>query len=93
MLGMRGLRPRGIIATVVRRLELFVVPWPQVMIVTNDMRLGGAFSPNLIGPTPAGLAQGMGAIPPAGWPNGVGDELPFGTRNIIGSLNSNNWRV
>jgi len=38
----------------------------------------GAFFPNLIGPTLTGLAQGMEAIPPAGWPNGIGDELPFG---------------
>jgi hypothetical protein len=93
MLDLRQIRPRGVLATVVRRLEMFHVPEPQLLIVTDDVRLGGIFSPIIVGPTPAGLSQGIGGAPPALWPNGPGDELPSGVRDIDGSWDPNNWRL
>jgi hypothetical protein len=92
MLGLREIRPHGIFATVVRRLQMLRVPTPNLLIVTNDVRLGGVYSPTLLGPTPAVLAHGMG-VPHAQWPNGAGDRLPFGVRYTPGSTDRNNWRV
>lgn len=92
MLGLREIRPRGIFATVVRCLQMFRVPTPNILIVTNDVCLGGVYSPTLLGPTPAALAHGMG-MPHVQWPNGPGDRLPFGVRNAPGSNNPNNWRI
>jgi hypothetical protein len=93
MMSLREIRPRGILATVVRRLQMHRVPTPHVFIVTNDIRLGGNLSPTLIGPTPALLTQGMGVVPPPNWPNGPGDRLPFGVRNIPPSHNPFNWLI
>ena len=93
MMLMREIRPRGIFASVVRRLQMFRITQPHLFVVTNDIGLGGVFSPTLIGPTPAVLAQGMGVAPPAPWPNGHGDRLPYGLRSIHGSFDPNNWRL
>src|ERR1700676_5318848 len=62
MMLMREIRPRGIFASV-QRLQMFHVTTPHLFIFTNDISLGSVFSPTLIGPTPAVLAQGMGAPP------------------------------
>ena len=93
MMALRTIRPLGIFATVVRRLEMFHVPHPLVLVTTNSIRLGGIYSPTLVSPTPTGLAQGMGGAPPAPWPNGPGDSLPPGVRNLPGSLIADNWRL
>jgi hypothetical protein len=93
MMHLRNIPPRGVLATVVRRMEMFAIPLPNIFIVTNDIRLGGFLSPGLLGPTPAGLAQGLGAVPPPPWPNGPGDELPLGVRALPPSFNPNNWRM
>lgn len=91
MLGMRALRPKGVLATTIRPLEMFAVP--VHLIVTNNISLGGAFSPDLVGPTPAGLAHDLGEVPPEHWPHGPGDSLPFGVRGNLNSMIPNNWRV
>jgi len=93
MMDLRGTRPPGVFATVVRCLQMYHVPRRRVLMVTNRVQLGGVSSPTLLGPTPAALAQGMGHIPPAPWPNGPGDRLPFGVRRVPTSLDPNNWRV
>lgn len=93
MMNFREIRPQGVFATVVRRLQMYRVPRRHVLMVTNQVRLGGILSPVLVGPTPAALAQGMGHIPQAPWPNGPGDQLPFGVRRVPTSLDPNNWRV
>jgi virulence-associated protein VapD len=92
MLATRRIRPLGILATVVRRLQMFHVT-PHIFIVTNRIRLGGVFSPTLLGPTPSLLAQGMGAPPPPNWPNGPADHLPLSVRNVQSSMNPNSWRL
>ena|ERR1700689_5433339 len=78
MMRLREIRPHGVFATVVRRLQMYRVPRRRMLMVTHRIRLGGNLSPNLVGPTPAGLALGMGQPPPANWPNGQGDQLPLG---------------
>ena len=93
MMGLRSIRPHGVFATVVRRLQMFRVPRRHVLVVTNQVRLGGIFSPNLLGPTPADLAVGIGHIPPANWPNNQGDRLPPGVRQGPTSWNADNWRI
>lgn len=87
MLSLRGIRPRGVLATVLQRMEMFSIPHPHSFIVTNNLQLGGLYSPALLGPTPAGLSEGMGAPPPPPWPNGPGDRLPFGVRPGNASFN------
>ena len=61
MVSLREVRPslRGILATVVRRLAMFTIPTPDVFIIMDDVRLGGVFSSDLMGPTP-GLAEEVG---------------------------------
>jgi hypothetical protein len=93
MMSLREIRPLGIFATVVRRLEMIHVPLPHLLDVTDAVQLGGIFSPTLVGPTPTGLARGMGVAPPAPWPNGPGDILPVGVRPLPPSFITNNWRL
>ena len=92
-MGLRSIRPHGVFATVVRRPQMFRVPRRHVLVVTNQVRLGGIFSPNLLGPTPADLAVGIGHIPPANWPNNRGGRLPPGVRQGPTSWNADNWRI
>jgi hypothetical protein len=61
MVSLREVRPRGILATVVRRLAMFTIPTPDVFIIMDDVRLGGVFSSDLMGPTP-GLAEEVGEV-------------------------------
>ena len=91
MLGMRALRPKGVLATTIRRLDMFTVP--VHLDVTSNNSLGGIFSPELVGPTPANLALGLGGVPPEHWPHGPGDTLPFGVQDNLNSMIPNNWRV
>jgi len=57
--------PKGILVSVVQCLQMFHIMEPHLFILTNDVGLGGVFSPTLIGLTPAALAQGMGVALPA----------------------------
>ena len=45
-----------------KAIQMFYIPFPELMIVTDNMWLGGDFSPNLIEPTPINL---------------VPDQVPF----------------
>lgn len=77
MLQLRAIRPAGIIPAVLHELEMAQVP--VVMTVGADVILGGAFSPNLLGLTPAnlvpananGINGGPPAMPPAAMPSGA----------------------
>jgi hypothetical protein len=95
MTDLREIRPRGIISTVLRRLEMFEVTLPNLFIVTQDVQLGGNLSPRLLGPTPANLAHGPQlGVPPGMWPTGPNDALPFGVRHVFPEAwDHNNWRV
>ncbi|PPR05275.1 hypothetical protein CVT26_011440 [Gymnopilus dilepis] len=97
MVTLRRIKPRGVLASTVRAMQMFRIP-RDVFIVTQEIALGGAFSPGLIGPTPRMLAQNA-ALPtrhmPPGWPANPG-ELPQGTRCqghfMVTSSNGANWR-
>jgi hypothetical protein len=51
---------------------MFAVTVQDVYIAADDIRLGGVYSPGLLGPTPEGLAHSMGAVPPANPPYDAG---------------------
>jgi hypothetical protein len=56
MYDLRLITPFGVFASIIKHLEMFYIPLhiPE-MIATNNVRLGGIHSPNLLGPTPAAL--------------------------------------
>ena len=95
MMALREIHPRGILATSVRALQMFRIPL-EVMIVTDDVQLGGVYSPNLTGVTPRNLtiaAAQPGHQMPHGWP-ATRAQLPKGTRytgNFASSMNGSNW--
>ncbi|KII91177.1 hypothetical protein PLICRDRAFT_27942 [Plicaturopsis crispa FD-325 SS-3] len=90
MLALRETEPRGIFASVLRRLQLFQIR-ADFCIVTDDVRLGGQFSPIPIGPTPAGLVPpGMGTpVPAAQWP--PFGHLPSGVIPGNDAMDPLNW--
>ncbi|KAI0057552.1 hypothetical protein BV25DRAFT_1775473, partial [Artomyces pyxidatus] len=53
MLRLRELDPSGIFPTIVKGLTMFSVPNRVIMDVTDEIQLGGVFSPELTGITPA----------------------------------------
>jgi virulence-associated protein VapD len=64
MLELRTIKPIGIIQSSLKALQMFVIPFPALMIVLEDMGLGGLYSPNVIGPTPINLVpSGVPFIP------------------------------
>jgi hypothetical protein len=91
MLYLRDIHPQGILVTVVQHLQMFHIPLPNLFITTDNIQLGGIYSPTLIGLTPMGLSQGMGGAPPPLWPNGIGDELPFRVQPHNATYYPNNW--
>jgi hypothetical protein len=64
----------------VYRLLYHTTPKDVPCIVHDDIRLGGVYPPELLGPTSEGLAHNMGTVPPANRPDGAGDKLPLGER-------------
>ncbi|PAV17462.1 hypothetical protein PNOK_0752600 [Pyrrhoderma noxium] len=61
MMSFRCLLPPGVFPTVIRRLEMFLIPW-DFLIVTDDVTLGGRYYPYLIYRTPTGLVEHYGSI-------------------------------
>ena len=86
---LRSILPLGVFSSVLKSIQLFYIPHPA-MILTNNMILGGALSPLLIGPTPAGLvppwvpAQPMIAAP---------NPLPRYVRNTANANQGINWVI
>jgi len=72
----RLLTPRGIFSSVVRRLEMFHIHHATV-IITDEVQLGGQFSPGLLGPTPTGLIPNHVATQPIQPPWPSADELKY----------------
>jgi hypothetical protein len=66
---MQEIRRRNL-STVVLHLALFNIPPAHRIILMEGIQLREFFSPNFIA-TPAGLAEGMGEVPPAPETNGV----------------------
>jgi hypothetical protein len=82
MVSLREVRPRGILATVVRRLAMFTIPTPDVFIIMDDVRLGGVFSSDLMGPTP-GLAEEVGEVSGMEWIGGSSVQARSGKEYIL----------
>jgi virulence-associated protein VapD len=88
MLGLRTILPLGVIPSCLKGIEMFFISHPDVMVTTENMQLGGLFSPNLIGPTPINLV-----------PNGVPSAallqppipLPVNVRNDPAAQLGANW--
>lgn len=58
MLELRTILPLGVVPSCLKAIEMFFISNPDIMITTEDMQLGGVFSPHLIGPTPINLVPG-----------------------------------
>lgn len=96
-MALREIRPRGVLATSLREMQMFRIPL-EIMIVTDQVRLGGVYSPRLIGVTPRNLALAgqPGNQMTHGWP-ATRAQLPAGTRHngqygqFLSSMNGLNW--
>ena len=96
-MALREIRPRGVLATSLREMQMFRIPL-EIMIVTDQVRLGGVYSPRLIGVTPRNLALAgqPGNQMTHGWP-ATPAQLPAGTRHngqhgqFLSSMNGLNW--
>ncbi|KAJ3564730.1 hypothetical protein NP233_g8101 [Leucocoprinus birnbaumii] len=87
MFGLRHIRPYGIFPSVVKKLQMFSIVTPA-MIVTDVIRLGGVASPVALGPTPIGLfPPGMLVHPMPAPPI----PLPSGTRPTPNAQTGLNW--
>lgn len=95
-MNLRQIDPPGIIPTVLRGLRMAYMPL-AFMDVTDEVQLGGLYSPALLGMTPANLAINvhtgaiMGAPLPFGVPNPMPNNLlPHNSDNTRPSPNANN---
>lgn len=87
MFDLLRIRPIGKLESTIKGLKAHHVPaWE--LDITEQVQLGGIYSPNLRGPTPADLVpQFMPAVVPANL------HLPDFTRVSPNALNLKNWRV
>ncbi|KIM62642.1 hypothetical protein SCLCIDRAFT_24931 [Scleroderma citrinum Foug A] len=89
MLMLMDIRPPGKLESTVKGLKLHYVS-NQLFDVTDDIQLGGAYSPRLQGPMPAGLVppnvQAAVLLVPL-------QRLPVYTRRSDEAMDVNNWRV
>jgi hypothetical protein len=87
MLALRSIEPLGIFPTVLGALQMFYIPTP-IMIVSDQVRLGGAFSPVPVAPTPIDLNPAFVAVVPLlHAPN----PLPIGVRDTPEAQHGPNW--
>lgn len=87
MLDLRSIRPRGVIPSVVKSMQMFYIG-TNIMTVTNLIRLGGAASQLAFGPTPIGLVPpNVPHAPLMAPPN----PLPVGVRNTMAAQLGGNW--
>lgn len=89
MLDLRSIAPAGVIPSILNKLQMFHID-VAAMVVTDDMRLGGQYSPYAFGPMPAGLfPQNLNHVqlgaPPNPWPVGVAHSAM--------SHNPSNWAI
>jgi hypothetical protein len=87
MYSLRALPPLGIFPSVVNAVQSFHIPI-LAMIATNNIRLGGQFSPLLLAPTPIGLVpQNVLHMPLEAPPH----PLPPGVRATAEAAYGPNW--
>ena len=89
MMGLRAIAPLGLFPSVLKACQMFFIPIP-IMIATDELRLGGMYSPVLFGPTPAGLVPPhVPFAPMVVAPN----PLPVNVRNTPAAHIGNNWAL
>jgi hypothetical protein len=90
MLALTMIDPPGKLQSTVIGLKMFYIHHPHQMDITDNVRLGGAFSTFLLGPTPAELVPpGMNPQPQRPDPNTF--VRPANTRASAASDNHRNW--
>jgi hypothetical protein len=82
-------RASGVFASVLKALQMFYLPHP-IMMLTNDLVLGGQYSPGPIGPTPRNLIPDHVAANPL---DAAPDPLPRNVRRTQAALFGHNWAV
>ena len=87
---LRAIPPLGILPSVLKAIQMFYITLPDIMIATDEMVLGGAYSPFLIGPTPANLVPGG---VPAVQMNAAPNPLPLDVKYTASAYNSHNWAI
>jgi hypothetical protein len=89
MMDLRGIQPLGIFPSVVKAIQMYHIYVP-VMIVKENIQLGGAFSPTLFGPTPIGLVPAnVDAVAMVQPP----DPFPAYVRVDVNSQHGPNWAM
>jgi hypothetical protein len=86
---LRTIEPPGVFASVLKALQMFYLPHP-IMMLTNDLALGGQYSPGPIGPTPRNLIPDHVAAHPL---DAAPDPLPRNVRRTQAALFGHNWAV
>jgi len=87
MMAMRAIAPIGLLPSVLKAIQMFHIAQP-IMVSTNQMILGGAYSPQLLGPTPTNLVPANVA---AVHMNAAPNPLPLNVRNSPNANQGNNW--
>ena len=88
MLSLMDIEPPGKFQSTLKSVKIHHQAHPD-LDGTNAIRLGGIYSPDLLGPTPAHLVpENVPSIPPQ-----VLQELPRHTRVSAMALDANNWRI
>ena len=95
MVSLGQIQPPGKIQSTIRGLKMHFIHDLNEMDVTEQLRLGGAFSPALLGPTPAALVARVpaGLLHPAPAIPGAGFVRPVGTRASAMADDPLNWRI
>jgi hypothetical protein len=89
MMNLRRLQPLGIFPSVIKAIQMYHINVPT-MIVTENIQLGGAYSPTLFGPTPIGLVPAnVDAVEMVQPP----DPFPIYVRVDVNSRHGPNWAM
>ena len=90
MVSLMSINPPGKLQSTLKGIKVHYLAHPRGLDGSDAMRLGGAYSPHLWGPTPAGLVPGNVA---AVAPQVPLQPLPRFTKASERALNMNNWRI
>ncbi|KIM54425.1 hypothetical protein SCLCIDRAFT_136861 [Scleroderma citrinum Foug A] len=90
MVSLMSINPPGKLQSTLKGIKVHYLAHPRGLDGSDAMRLGGAYSPHLRGPTPAGLVPGNVA---AVAPQVPLQPLPRFTKASERALNMNNWRI
>ena len=90
MVSLMSINPPGKLQSMLKGVKIHYLAHPRGLDGTDAIRLGGAYSLNLVGPTPARLVpENVVAVAP----QVPLQQLPRFTKPSQGALNPNNWRV